>query len=146
MNLPVEFLYQLFVTRWILLFIDALVVGVAIKKYYHWQTQRLQMIEIKQKYIFSVPVLENREWFRGFWQVAFIVLGIFHGYQFSDEFQIPLMAYGAGFVVSAGIVGLLRFLGYFIGVYLVSFYAIVGIGLFPFFVKIFEPYILQMLP
>ncbi|MBP6855037.1 MAG: hypothetical protein KBD26_01280 [Candidatus Pacebacteria bacterium] len=145
MNIDNALLLQILVTRWLLLFLAVFIVGEPVKwifpKLYAWYSDYWY----RTKYKFISIELRSYLWFRGYWVVFYLMVAAYHCYMYYNYFGSALIAFSTGMLVSAGIVGLIRYYGRKRNVYAQSTYSVVTIAVALLLIHFLEPWLLARL-
>lgn len=147
MHIEKILLLQILVTRWLFLFLAVFIVGEPVKyifpKLYAWYSDYWY----RTKYRFISVELRSYLWFRGYWLVFYILVAAYHVLMYYNSFGSVLIALSTGILVSAGIVGLIRYYGRKRNVYAQSTYSVVTIAVAILLIHFLEPWLLaQLLP
>lgn len=144
MQIDSTLLLQLLVTRWLCLIMAIFIVGEPVKflfpRVYAWYSD----YKFKKNYQFIPINLSNKTWFPGFWIVLYVAIAAYHSYNYYSFLgESSLISISTGILVSAGVVGLVRYYGKARNVYALSTYSVITILLAVVLIHFFEPAMLR---
>ncbi len=146
MHIEKVLLLQILITRWLFLLLAVFIVGEPVKwffpRVYAWYSEYY----FRKKYKFISIDLRSYLWFRGYWFVFYVLVALYHCYMYYLSFDESLLiSLSTGMLVSAGIVGLIKYYGRARNVYAQSTYSVVTICVALVLIHFFEPWLIQQL-